>query len=166
MALPVPIGSIVSERLDIKSDKSDIFAGSVMGSSFQEKSLWLMLVSLAVVFGAYFRLALPLRTPDVNPANVGLFVAAVVVLVIAQIAGHLIVALFDRDDRTDERDRLIALKGTRNGGYVLATGVFLALCTAVATTGNFVTAHVLLASWVLAQMVEIATQLWHYRRGA
>ena len=110
--------------------------------------------------------ALPLRTADVNVAQVGLFVAAVVVLVIAQVVGHLLVALADRDDRTDERDRLIALKGMRNAGYVLATGVFFALCTAVLTAGNFATAHVLLASWVLAQMVEIASQLWYYRRGS
>ncbi len=137
-----------------------------MDLSFQEKSLWLVLVSLGVVFAGYFALALPLRTADVNPAQVGLFVAAVVVLVIAQVVGHLLVALVDRDDRTDERDRLIALKGMRNAGYVLATGVFLALCTAVLTTGNFATAHVLLASWVIAQMVEIASQLWYYRRGA
>lgn len=137
-----------------------------MGLSFQEKSLWLVLVSLAVVFAGYFALALPLRTADVNAAQVGLFVAAVVLLVVLQIAGHLVVALVDRDDRTDERDRFIALKGMRNAGYVLATGVFFALCTAVATTGNFATAHVLLASWVVAQMVEIASQLWYYRRGA
>lgn len=137
-----------------------------MDLSFQEKSLWLVLASLAGVFGGYFALALPLRTADVNAAQVGLFVGAVVVLVIAQIVGHLIVALAgDADDRSDERDRLIALKGVRNAGYVLATGVFLALCTAVATTGNFATAHVLLASWVIAQMVEIASQLWYYRRG-
>jgi hypothetical protein len=136
-----------------------------VGLSFQEKSLWVVLVSLGAVFGAYFALALPLRTADVNAAQVGMFVAAVVVLVITQVVGQVVVALVDRDARTDERDRLIALKGMRNAGYVLATGVFFALCAAVLTRGNFVIAHVLLASWVVAQMVEIASQLWYYRRG-
>ena len=48
---------------------------------------------------------------------------------------------------------------------MLATGVFLALCTAPVTQGNAVMAHVLLGSWVLAQGVEIISQLVIYRRG-
>lgn len=60
---------------------------------------------------------------------------------------------------------MIALKGTRNGSFVLATGVFVALCAAVFTNGNFVFTHVLLGFWVLAQLVEIASQLHLYRRG-
>ena len=87
-------------------------------------------------------------------------------LVIMQIVGHIVIAIVDRRTETDERDRLIELKGTRNAAYVLATGVFLALCTALLTEGNFVFTHVLLGFWVLAQMMEIGSQLFLYRRGA
>jgi hypothetical protein len=48
---------------------------------------------------------------------------------------------------------------------VLATGVFLALCAAMVTQGNFVFTHLLLGFWVLAQLVEIGSQLYLYRRG-
>jgi len=48
---------------------------------------------------------------------------------------------------------------------VLATGVFLALCTALLTNGNFLFMHVLLAFWVLAQLAEIGSRLFLYRRG-
>jgi hypothetical protein len=65
----------------------------------------------------------------------------------------------------DERDRLIQLIGTRNAAYVLATGVFSALCAALLTKGNFVFIHVLLGAWVLAQVVEIVSQLLLQRRG-
>ncbi len=68
--------------------------------------------------------------------------------------------------QTDERDRLIGLKSTRNGSYVLATGVFLSLSSAVLTKGNFVFTHLLLGFWVLAQLVEIGSQLVLYRRSA
>jgi hypothetical protein len=139
-----------------------------MGLSFQEKSLWLTFVGLVVVFGFYFWIALaalPMHGPDVMPPHVALVGVAVAVLVITQIAGHVVVAVLDRRTETDERDRLIALVGTRNGAYVLATGVFLALYTAILTEGNFACAHVLLASWVLAQLVEIGSQLFLYRRG-
>jgi hypothetical protein len=61
---------------------------------------------------------------------------------------------------------LIELYGTRNGAYVLAAGAFFALCTALFTQGNFVFMHVLLGFWVLAQLVEIGSQLLLYRRGA
>ncbi|GAB3257873.1 hypothetical protein [Chitinimonas naiadis] len=136
-----------------------------MSLSFQEKSLWLMLVSLLGVFGFYFWSVLPGGSADVMPQQVVLFVLAIVVLVVMQVAGHVLIAIVDRRTRTDERDQLIALKGSRNAAYVLATGVFLALCAALLSKGNFLFTHVLLASWVIAQLVEIASQLFMYRRG-
>jgi hypothetical protein len=137
-----------------------------MSLSFQEKSLWLMFISLIGVFGFYFKTVLPPDTVNVRPQHVGLFVLVVVMLVITQIVGHILIAIIDRRSEPDERDRLIELKGTEVAAYVLATGVFLALCVALVTPGNFVFTHVLLAFWVLAQLVEIGWQLFLYRRGA
>jgi hypothetical protein len=137
-----------------------------MSLSFQEKSLWLMFVSLVGVFGYYFVTVLPANGSDVMPSQMVLFTVAVVMLVIMQVAGHIVIAIMDRNTQTDERDRLIALKGTRNAAYVLATGVFLALCAAMVTDGNFLFTHLLLGFWVLAQLVEIGSQLFLYRRGS
>lgn len=137
-----------------------------MTLSFQEKSLWLMFVSLAGVFGFYFVTVLPANGADVMPNQMVLFTVAVVMLVIMQIVGHAVIAIIDRRTQTDERDRLITLKGTRNAAYVLATGVFLALCAAMVTDGNFLFTHLLLGFWVLAQLVEIGSQLFLYRRGS
>jgi hypothetical protein len=134
--------------------------------SFQEKSLWLMFVGLVAGFGFYFAAVLPMGTVDVMPQQMVLFMLAVAALVLMQIVGHVLIAIVDRRSRTDERDRLIALKGTRMAAYVLATGVFFALCAALVTRGNFVFTHVLLAFWVLAQLTEIGAQLVMYRRGA
>ena len=141
-----------------------------MNLSFQEKSLWLMFVSLIAAFSFYFYFAfvtvLPAEAIDVMPHQVVFFVLAVVMLVIMSIVGHIVIAIADRRTETDERDRLIELKGTRNASYVLATGVFFALCAALLTDGNFVFTHLLLGFWVLAQLVEIGSQLFLYRRGA
>ena len=139
-----------------------------MGLSFQEKSLWLIFVSLVGCFGFYFAVVLP-PDPDANfvrPDQVVLFAVAVGFLVIVQIVGHAVIAILDRRATTDERDRLIGLKGSRNAGFVLATGVACSLWLAVITTGNFLFTHVLLAFWVLAELVGIATQLYLHRRGA
>jgi hypothetical protein len=137
-----------------------------MNLSFQEKSLWLMFVSLVAGFGCYFATVLPTAGTNVMPHQVALFVLAVVVLVVVQIAGHLVIAIVDRRTQSDERDRLIELKGTRNASYVLASGVFAALCAALVSEGNFIFMHVLLGFWVLAQLVEIGSQLFMHRRGA
>jgi hypothetical protein len=137
-----------------------------MGLSFQEKSLWSMLIGLVASFSFYFLMVLPAYAVNLMPNQVIFFVLAVVLLVITQIVGHILIASFDRNTRTDERDWLIELKGKRNGAYVLAAGVFLALCTTLVTDGNFIFAHVLLGFWVLAQLVEIASQLLLYRREA
>lgn len=137
-----------------------------MGLSFQEKCLWLMFVTLIAAFGFYFLTVLPADAANVAPRQMALFGVAVAMLVIVQIVGHVVIAIMDRRTETDERDRLIGLKGTRNAAYVLATGVFLALCAALVTEGNFVFTHVLLGSWVVAQLVEIGSRLFLYRRGA
>ncbi len=147
-----------------------------MGLSFQEKSLWLMFVSLVGCFGFYFVNVLraqpsveemvPTLAADVMPHQAALFLVATALLVACQIVGHLLIVLVDRRTETDERDRLIGLKGARNAGFVLATGVACSLWLAVITTGNFLFTHVLLAFWVLAELVGIATQLYLHRRGA
>lgn len=134
--------------------------------SFQEKSLWLVFVSLVGVFGFYFATVLPVETADVEPHQVVLFAVAVVMLVITQILGHVVIAIVDRRTDRDERDRLIELKGTRNGAHVLATGVCFALGAALLTPGNFVFTHVLLGFWVVAQLTEVGSQLIAYRRGS
>lgn len=136
-----------------------------MNPSFKEKSLWLMFVSLIAVFGFYFAAVLPASTTSVMPDQIVFFVMVVAMLVVVQVVGHTVIAIRDRRMQTDERDRMIKLKGTRNASYVLATGVFLALCTALFTEGNFIFTHVLLGFWVLAQLVEIGSQLYFYRRG-
>lgn len=100
------------------------------------------------------------------PHQVVAFSLAVVMLVVAQVVGHALIAVAGRRTETDERDRLIELKGTRYGAYVLATGVFLALSVALFTSGNFVFTHLLLGFWVLAHLVEIGSQLVLHRRGA
>ncbi len=137
-----------------------------MGMSFREKMLWLLFASLLAVFGFYFASVLPADGADVMPQHVVLFVGVVVVLVVVQVVGAIVLAVVERPrDAVDERDRLIGLRSTRNGAYVLATGVFFSLCAAVFTEGNFVFTHVLLGFWVLAQLVEIGSQLFLYRRG-
>lgn len=143
--------------------------------SFREKSLWVMLLAMAVATFFYGHAVayvghrqfetVPFLAMTVDAPMVAMFHIAVAVLVAFAILGHLLVVLFDHRTDEDERDRLIALKGARVGGIVLAVGVFLSLWLAVVSTGNFGFTQLLLAFWVLAQMGDYALQLWLQRQG-
>jgi|OpeIllAssembly_1097287.scaffolds.fasta_scaffold119983_3 hypothetical protein len=137
-----------------------------MDLTFEEKSLWVLFLGLLGVYGYYFSMVLPTDAVNVMPQHKVLFAVAVAYLVASQVVGHILIAIVDPRDETDERDRLIELKGTRVGSWVLAAGVFITLVVAVQTEGNFLFTHVLLGSWVLSQLVEIGSQLYLYRRGA
>lgn len=137
-----------------------------MDLTFEEKSLWVLFLGLLGVYGYYFSMVLPTDALNVMPQHKVLFAMAVAYLVASQVVGHILIAIVDPRDDTDERDRLIELKGTRVGSWVLAAGVFITLVVAVQTEGNFLFTHVLLGSWVLSQLVEIGSQLYLYRRGA
>jgi hypothetical protein len=142
----------------------------MVSMTFKEKSLWITLAGLCVTFGGYFYSAystiwpMPV-TKDLMPHHAGLFIGATVLLILILAAGHIVIAWVDRRTEPDERDRSIELRAGQYSSFVLATGVFLALCTALFTEGNAIMAHVLLGAWVVAQGVEIASQLVLYRRG-
>ena len=141
-----------------------------MNLTFRERSLWLLLLSLTVTFGFYFASVLPMQLTNVTPSHVMTFIGTLILLVIIQIIGNAILAIARRRElagkvQNDERDVLINLKSTRLAFYVLSVGVFCSLCIALLVPGNFFFVHVLLAFWVLAQVIEILSQLILYRFG-
>jgi hypothetical protein len=147
-----------------------------MNLTFKEKSLWLMLIGL-IVFSFFYSYTVShtyqAAQADVSwfemkvmPQMIALFVVAIVLELLISVVGHIVMAVLDQRTDEDERDKLIELKGERVGGYILATGVFISLCLAVISNGNFLFTHVLLAFWVLAQMSTYATQLFIYRKEA
>ncbi|MBS0398497.1 MAG: hypothetical protein JSR95_07455 [Proteobacteria bacterium] len=141
-----------------------------MNLTFREKSLWLLFVSLTLVFGLYFASALPAQVADIAPTNVMTFVGMLILLIAIQIVGHIVLAISSRRElasrvQKDERDTLISLKSTRLASCILVAGVFCSIWTALLVPGNFAFVHVLLAFWVLAQAAEILSQLILYRRG-
>jgi hypothetical protein len=138
-----------------------------MSLSFREKSLWLTFIGLLIAYTAYFAAVLPGAETqvDVRPAQLAMLSLAVVALAVLQIVGHAVFAIIDRRTASDERDRLIALRGARNGGFALSCAVALALAVALLRPGNFAFVHVLLAGWVVSQLVATGTELALQRRG-
>lgn len=136
--------------------------------SFQEKSTALMLGLIVIVYGWYFATVAsqvgetPVADIDYQPLMLG----TVAALVVLAIVGHILITAVPsyEGDETDERDRIIDLKGEGIGGYVLATGTLVGLFLAMAEYEPFWIANALLAGLVLSEIVTSASKLVYYRR--
>jgi hypothetical protein len=138
-----------------------------MPASFEERSVWIQLISMLLVLGGYFVVAGQMLAAGVTalPAYVPVFVAAVILMVIVIVAGHVAVALASRPDGRDERDRLISWRAESNSGWLVATGVLTGISAMIVAVPNVWVAHLLLLSLFLAEVLKLVLQLVYYRRG-
>ncbi|HEX4422475.1 MAG TPA: hypothetical protein VH165_31390 [Kofleriaceae bacterium] len=147
------------------SNKPVIADEPTPGLSFKEKSLWVTAASILAIYGYYFWRAVELG--DGHPGELGvLFAGVVIVMIIVQAVVHAALAIHQRPERTDERDRQVAQKAARNAYYVLVSGVWGALGVAALSLGTFWCAHAALLAIVIAELVHCGSQLVYYRRGA
>ena len=133
-----------------------------MNLSYQEKSIGGSVAALVVVYGTYFVDAVLGRG-----GGVGRLVKTVVLLVAIEVVYHIVIAILDRPEAQDERDRMIGAVAHRNGYVALAGGVALLMCYAVLSPAltPFVLAQAMLAALVAAEVVKGVTQLYLYRAG-
>ena len=135
--------------------------------SYREKSLYASLVTELLVYGPYFFLH---QQNSVNKVA-GMIIAIIVLQIILQ----SIIAALTRNRITDERDRLIELRGYRAGYLTLASLIVLGvgMLWFHATVGGFqfdsrrVGLHflsVFFGMLVVADITKTATQIVAYRR--
>ena len=135
--------------------------------SYREKSLYASLATELLVYGPYFFLH---QQNSVNKVA-GMIIAIIVLQIILQ----SIIAALTRNRITDERDRLIELRGYRAGYLTLASLMVLGLgmLWLHATVGHFqfdsrmVGLHflsVFFGMLVIADITKTATQIVAYRR--
>jgi len=94
--------------------------------------------------------------------------ASIVVRIIIQIVFHIINAIATREEQvpvTDERDKLITLKATRNSYYVFTSGFVLSvmsLAIGMPVYGIFIA---FVATGLLAEIIDNGSQIYYYRKG-
>src|SRR5262249_55821699 len=96
-------------------------------TSFREKSAWISLGVILVVFVPYFLNVFRLfasRTLNAG-AVMGLFIAAPIFTIALQVVLHVACAILSPPEVTDERDRAIELKSFRIAYGILAVTLFL-----------------------------------------
>lgn len=135
--------------------------------SFEEKSVWVQFIGLVVVLGGYFAIAGAMLANGVVALApyVPLFVVAVVLLIIAMIAGHALAAVTGRPEPRDERDRLIGWRAESNSSWLLGAGVFSAIVALILEIPAVWVAHLLLASMFASEILKLSLQIVYYRRG-
>ena len=146
----------------------DMEAFAMPSLSYQERSLYGALVANLAVFIPYFVLIHKAPHPSLN-----LIAGAITLLILAQIVLQSIIAIATRNRMTDERDRLIELRGYR-AAYITVVGVMMLGMAALwlhSTFGHLNPAHMALhflsvffATLMLAEIVKTITQLAAYRR--
>ena len=116
-----------------------------MEMSFREKSAWISLVLIVLVFGPYFWLVGRSFT-GVGHVHAGTQFALITLFVVLEIVVHIAIAIQSpRDARApkDERETLIDLMATRTAFYVLFVGALFSIFTM----------HFRLNVWQISQMV-------------
>ena len=94
--------------------------------------------------------------------------ASIGVRIIIQIVFHIINAIATREEKvpvTDERDKLITLKATRNSYYVFTGGFVLSvmsLAIGMPVYGIFIA---FIATGLLAEIIDNGSQIYYYRKG-
>ncbi len=135
--------------------------------SYREKTLYASLVVEILVYGPYFFLH---QQNSVNKVA-GMIIAIIVLQVVLQ----LVIAAFTRNRVTDERDRLIELRGYRAGYLMVASLMVIGLAMLWVHTSlgqlhldnpkiglHFLS--VFFGILVIADITKTATQIVAYRR--
>ncbi|GAB5520172.1 MAG: hypothetical protein RhofKO_24230 [Rhodothermales bacterium] len=140
---------------------------TVMNASFEEKSVWVQLASLLLSLGAYFVVAGHMLSAGVDalPVYVPVFTIAVILIVLVNIAGHIVIALMDGPAQRDERDRLIGWRSESNTSWILGVGVIMAITGLIIAIPVVWIAHGLLLTLFIAEVAKYTLQLFYYRRG-
>ena len=143
--------------------------------SFYEKSAWGTMLVLAVLGAFYFWAVYGLWNAEalIAPAVTALAIGFTIVLVVALIAFHALIAIIDRPGDEDERDRLIGWRASSGSGFVLGLGVFGVIFLILAGAwlnrplllSPMVIVNMLMAAVLLAELVDLALRIYFYRRG-
>lgn len=143
------------------------YSGLANDTSFEEKSVWIQLISVALVVAGYFIVTATMLVNGITALGdyVPLFVAAVILLVVFLVAGHIVAAVIQRPEKPDERDQLIDWRSESNASWVIGPGVLTAiLCLVFAVEPVWVT-HLLILTLFLSELTKLSFQLHYYRQG-
>ena len=139
--------------------------------AFREKLAWISVATMTLVYGWYFWTVFPLARAGAGGwfHYAKLLQGTIITVVVLQVVLTIAVAIFsprEAQAAEDEREKLIALKGTRTAYFVLVTGALLVSVWGIFFGTNAVLlGNDALLAVVVANLVKDVTQIVHYRLG-
>lgn len=146
--------------------------------SYQERRAIVSVISSVVItalYAAYMMQrypAVPPYSPEIFRFWGSFFLILIVVSIVAKIIIYILFSILNaiatretEPDITDERDRLIDLKTTRNALYVFTVGFLLAMVAMALDMPPAVMFAILLCAGVASEVVSDMSQFYFYRRG-
>ena len=146
--------------------------------SYQERSSTVSLMSSLLIFGYYLvNVFQMVQAGGVNSTSVfslwgTIIVLAIIINILSNIITHIVFAIIyairtNEEERliSDERDKLIGLKGTRNAYLIFGLGVFVSMATLVFNMSPLVMFNLLIFFGMAAEIVGDLSRLYFYRRG-
>jgi hypothetical protein len=146
--------------------------------TMREKSAWATLAGMMIVFGPYFVSVFGrFARGQLDPATVlGLFVAAVVFLVVLMTVLGIAIGVVSRREPVDERDRAIEARSFKVGYFTFASAAVVLILGVTGATwisgpapgplSVQLLVQLFLLCLVLAETAKALTQIVAYRRGS
>lgn len=146
--------------------------------SYQERHSIVNLISTLAITALYSAYMLP-RYPQADPYSPEIFrfwgsffLILIPVSIIARIIIEIIFTILNTiatrekvPSITDERDKLIGLKATRNGLYTFIAGFLIALASLAMDNPPVTMFIILLGAGLASTVVDDLSQVYFYRRG-
>ncbi|NDI34111.1 hypothetical protein [Chengkuizengella sediminis] len=146
--------------------------------SYEEKNNIVSLISTILISSGFFIYVLQnYQEGSLDSANVfnfwgSVFFLLIIVTIVSNIILHIIFGIINTiatkeeiPSISDERDKLIELKATRNSYYVFVAGFLLAMGSLVFDMSPNVMFSILFISGSAASMMDSISKLYFYRRG-
>jgi len=136
--------------------------------SFREKSAWISVLSMSVIYGFYFWSVMHTGA-KAGGFRFGGLLETIIALVFVQVVLTVAVAIFSPKEAKaprDERDKLIELRAMRIAYAGLATGIAFACFFGAFDPPILFGTNALLFILVTAEIMRSACQIVQYRRGA
>lgn len=146
--------------------------------SYQERLSLVNLISTILVTALYAAYMVQ-RYPDASPYSKevfhfwgAFFLILIPVTIVTRIVIYIVFAIINaiatREEDpplTDERDKLVELRASRNSLYVFALGFVLAMGSLVVELPPSVMFITLICAGVMSEVVSEISQFYYYRRG-
>lgn len=137
--------------------------------TFREKSAIIHLIALSLILVFTFSVIQPFfRGFEEAIFEVKPLWVAVGLFIIIEVVGHSIVAAVNRKEanaKADERDKLIVLKSNFYSSHVLGFILIGYLSITILVQIPFLSVYFVFIAFVIAEIVNYASQLILYRRG-